>query len=185
MAADDEIRGDSPGGGTAPRIAGDLLAMESPVVQADEAAIARRFGKGRPPGAKNIATRQRLMLFEQIAGDQLLASARLLTIPLESLRRMLGCDLLEAAEFQRKVRADVMPYLYSKQPLAVAVSGKVATFNVSVPMPGGGAAIGPQAIMDLLAGQLAAEIAEGFDPHAGGEIARLAPPEESEDETTA
>ena len=105
-------------------------------------------------------------------------------IPLANLAEMLKCDLLEAAEFQRKTREGILPYLYSKQPLAVAMSGKVASFHMMVPLPGGGTVTGPQAIIDLLAATAADELHAGFDPHAGGEIARVEAPKESDDETT-
>lgn len=171
-----------PGG--APRLQGELLRMESPVVHADEGEIGKRFGRGRPPGAKNIASRVRAQLFEQIAGDQLLAQARILAMPLDMLAKMLGCKAYDAAVFQQKVRVDALPYLYSKQPLAVAVSGKVANFHITVPNAGGGSAVGPQAILDLLTQQALIEAGEGFNAHEGGEIARIEAIPESEDETT-
>lgn len=120
-----ENRGDFKGQATlfAAARAGVAGRLESPVVQADEGEIARRFG-GRKPGATNIATRQRKALFSQIAGDPFLQSARILAKPLAELAGELGCSLIEAAEFQQRERLAVQPYFMSKAPLDVNLNDK-------------------------------------------------------------
>lgn len=119
--------------------------VESPVIQADEGAITKRFG-GRPAGARNIATRQRMAMFSQIAGDPFLQSARILAMPLAQLAGELGCSPLEAAEFQQRERLAVQPYFMSKAPVDVNLNDKSPPalhlhFPAAVGAPGGAAAL--------------------------------------------
>lgn len=122
------------------RDAGDLFRQGSPVVDADELVIEQRFG--RPKGATNIATRQRAQLYMQIAGDPVLAMARLAAVDIETLRRAMGCTTKEAYEFQQKVRNDALPYVAQRLPLAVAISGKVTNLNIGIQ-----ASVGDQVVL--------------------------------------
>lgn len=97
--------------------------LESPVVQADEGEIGRKFG-GRPPGARNISSVKRLELFARIGGDPMLASARILAMPTAELAAMLGCDAFKAEQFRQAERALILPYVVSKRPLDINLDTK-------------------------------------------------------------
>lgn len=148
---------------------GAELASESPVVDADPAEIERRFGRGRPPGAKNVATAKRLELFARIGGDPLLASARILAMPLAELAAMLDCDLVDAAKFQQAERFQAMPYVLSKRPQEIEIAARHAHAHVhlfagSTSAPG--AALGVLALLD--AGRDQARL-DGFDVAAAAQ----------------
>lgn len=185
MAETADLTGDSPGGGEVARPRDLFDALSSPAVHVED--VERRFGAGRPPGAPNKVNRQILEMCQRIGGDPRLALARIMATPWDELRRALKADkTLEAAYFWLACVKELMPYVARKQPLDVAISGKVASFNINVDMPArGGALLGPDAIEAMLAEAARAERADGFDPLAGGEIQRALPELESDDETTA
>jgi hypothetical protein len=139
-----EITGDSQGRANL-FVRGRDLAAQSPVVDPDDEQIERRFGAGRPRGSRNIASKKRLELFQRIAGDPLLQSARLLAMPLDDLAAMLGCTRVEAAKFQQAERALALPYVASKRPVEMEVKTTATKLTLSlgstlspIPLPAGG-----------------------------------------------
>lgn len=170
--------GDSQGGG-------DLFsAAASPAVHVED--VERRFGAGRPAGSANKANRQILEMVQRIGGDPRLALARIMATPWAELARELSCKKLEAAQFWLSVVKELAPYVARKQPQDIALSGKVANFNIDMGSAGahGRVVAGPAAIMALLDEVEQGERASGFDPHAGGQIEHKAREPESDDETT-
>lgn len=148
--------------------------LESPVLDADEAAIERAFGRGRPKGAKNIATTKRLELFARVCGDPMLASARILAMPTAELAGMLGCTALEAERFRQAERALILPYVISKRPQDVNLNTALPpALHLHFPVPADSAprlAGGAVALLQMHAQQLGQEIL---------------PPEELPEETEA
>lgn len=149
----------------AARKAGRALALASPVVEADADQVERRFGRGRPPGARNVATQQRLEMFARIAGDPLLQSATILAMPLEVLAGELGCNRLEAAKFKQREREIALPYVLSKRPQAVEVKGNVVPLYLFAGSPAapGALAGGAVALFDLAAQEAEYEEVESRD----------------------
>jgi hypothetical protein len=93
--------------------------------------------RGRPPGAKNIATRQALDFIRRVFGDPLIERSRWLLLAPDELASVLGCSTAEAFDRQDRIRADLARFFYA--PLA-AVDDKgnavVPSFHMSI---GGGA----------------------------------------------
>jgi len=76
----------------------------------------KRQRAGRPPGARNLATRDAVDLVRRLFGDPLVESARWLLHSPQSLARELHCTTLEAFDRQESIRSDVRRYCYA--PLA-------------------------------------------------------------------
>lgn len=72
--------------------------------------------RGRPAGAKNLATRQALDFIRRVLGDPLIDRARWAMHTPETLARELGCSRLEAFDRLDRMRADLARYFYA--PLA-------------------------------------------------------------------
>jgi len=101
---------------------------------------ARRGLRGRPEGARNIATRQMLELVRRMFGDPLYERARQAALPPAALALELNCTLLEAAQFRDKILADLQGLFYAKlAPVDGQGNAVVPAFNVSI---GGAAAAG-------------------------------------------
>lgn len=126
-----------------------LALLPVPSRQADGRAdqvrsLVERHRAGRPPGARNLATRQALDYVRRVLGDPLIERARMAMHTPESLAMLLGCSKLEAAQHLDGIRADLQRLFYA--PLA-PVDGDgnavVPTFHMSI---GGapGAAGAPQ-----------------------------------------
>lgn len=122
----------------------------------------KRFGRGRPKGSRNRTSDDRARLILQICGDPVLARARIAAMSLLEIKQMLGCTRDRAYEVWKEACNDLAPYVASKLPLAVAVSGKVTTLNLTVPAPDGVQLGGPDAIAALFAQGLARAAEEGF-----------------------
>lgn len=140
------------------------LRAESPVIEADDAQVEKRFGAGRPPGAKNVATLKRLELFQRIAGDPLLQAARVLAMSLEDLAAKLGCRPFEAAIFQQKVWSDVMPYVMSKAPVDLNVNKRSTALHLHFPVTPGarpGGAVGALALLQQAEAEVGGTVIEG------------------------
>lgn len=151
---------------------------ESPVVDADDAAIEQRFGRGRPKGASNIATTKRLELFARIGGDPLLASARILAMSTAELAGMLGSTALEAERFRQVERGLALPYVISKRPQEVNLNTNVPpALHLHFPMQ----AVAPGQALPLGAGGAVA-LLEHQRKLIQGEIL---PPVETSEETEA
>lgn len=104
--------------------------------------LVRRDRAGRPPGARNLATRQALDFVRRVMGDPMIERARMAMHTPASLALELGCSRLEAARFIDDIRADLSRLFYA--PVApVTEDGRPVPFlHLSV---GGGAASRPDA----------------------------------------
>jgi hypothetical protein len=76
--------------------------------------------RGRPKGAANKRTLQMRDLYLRMGlPHPMLKMGQMLQLTVEDLARLLCCSLLDAADFQRKIAADLAPYLESKMPTRV------------------------------------------------------------------
>lgn len=103
---------------------------------ADPAAKVREYrGRGRPPGATNIANRKfRGFVLSQHSHPGL-ALARVYDRPTELLAAELGCKMHEAAMIQVRAAAELLPYIEGKAPISVDVRRRS---DVVLIMPGAG-----------------------------------------------
>ncbi len=154
--------------------AGVARRAESPVVDADPGEVERVFGRGRPPGATNIATAKRLEMFARIGGDPLLASARILAMPTDELAGMLGCTRLEAEKFRQAERALAMPYVLSRRPQEVVVDQRTPP-SLHLHFGGGGAGQGQ------VGGGAVALLQAHADQLRGAELVEILPDDENLD----
>src|SRR5262245_32094165 len=74
----------------------------------------RRDRAGRPPGARNLATRDMVAFVRRTIGDPFHESARLLLHSPATLAAELGCTKLEAFDRLERIRADLRPYIYAR-----------------------------------------------------------------------
>lgn len=75
---------------------------------------------GRPKGSANKRTlAMRDLYLRKGYAHPMLWMGEVLTRPVRELAELLSCDLVEALEIQRKVAADLAPYLESKMPTQV------------------------------------------------------------------
>lgn len=116
---------------------------------------------GRPPGSANRATVElrRFILARFTDPAQGLAACGLRSSLVETIARarvlaqQLGCKPVEALEFMRRCSEALAPYLHSKAPQEIAVSGRVATLSIGLGAPGeAGALAGAAAIEAFLRG---------------------------------
>lgn len=97
-----------------------------------------RHDRGRPPGARNLATRQVLDFVRATIGDPVLERARWLRHTPETLARELGCSALEAFDRLDRIRAELTKLFYA--PLApVDGQGNAVVPNFSLTIGGGSA----------------------------------------------
>ena len=116
------------------------LALMPENADAAEDAIERARGPGRPAGAVNRATRQMreyiLKNFTDPAVGLAVTGLRSsLQATLEAalaIAGTIGCKPIEALDLMRKCSADLMPYVHSKQPLAVHVQGRIAQLHIGL-----------------------------------------------------
>lgn len=73
----------------------------------------RRHRAGRPPGARNIATRDAIEFIRRVFGDPLIESARVAMHTAETLAAELGCTKLEAHDRLEEIRKDLRRYMYA------------------------------------------------------------------------
>lgn len=83
----------------------------------------RTGGPGRPRGSQNRSTRDLVKLIEATGRHPLLAMAEIVATPIDVIAATLGCKKIEAADYHRKVMADLAPYVAQKLPTAVQVQG--------------------------------------------------------------
>ena len=127
MGANDGFEGIARGIAAAAAEAGDrqleLLDLAPPIrsaggqadaVRAQIVEAARVRGRGRPPGAQNLLTKQAKEWITRVVGDPLIESARWLLHTPDSLAKELSCTLLEAFKLQQAIREGLMPYMHSK-----------------------------------------------------------------------
>jgi hypothetical protein len=120
---------------TQPAAIGEIAAAVSAAAPADEqlelmppthnlpgrradaiAELVRRDRAGRPPGAKNLKTRDAVDFVRRVMGDPLIDRARWAMHTPASLALELGCTKLEAFDRLDKMRADLARFMYA--PLA-------------------------------------------------------------------
>lgn len=82
-----------------------------------------RAGPGRPRGSLNRSTRDLVKLITARGKHPLLGLAEIVATPVDVLAATLGCKRIEAAEYQRKCRADLLPYVSQKLPTAIQIEG--------------------------------------------------------------
>lgn len=99
-----------------------------------EASI-KRDRAGRPPGARNIATRQMLDFVRKTMGDPLMERFRWAMHTPESLSIELGCTKLEAFDRIDKIRADLARYFYA-QLAQVDGAGQAVAPRLTMVFPG-------------------------------------------------
>lgn len=120
-----------------------LALLPVPVLQGDGRAekiraLVEQHRRGRPPGARNLATRQALDFVRQVLGDPLIERGRMAMHTPESLSLMLGCSKLEAARLLDDIRADLMGLFYPRlAPVDAQGNAVVPGFHLSI---GGGQA---------------------------------------------
>ena len=83
----------------------------------------RRSGPGRPRGSKNRTTTDLIRLIETTGRHPILAMAEIVATPIEVIAKTLGCSKAVAAEYHRKVMADLAPYVAQKLPTAIQLQG--------------------------------------------------------------
>lgn len=96
--------------------------------------VARKRGRGRPPGALNRRNAKFRDQILALAPHPALALARAYSTPLETLAAQLECTKLEAYQVAVRAAAELLPYVESKMPTAVALK---QTHDVVLVMPGG------------------------------------------------
>jgi hypothetical protein len=74
----------------------------------------RRDRAGRPPGARNLATRDMVALVRRTIGDPFHESARILLHSPATLAAELGCTKLEAFDRLERIRSDLRPFMYAR-----------------------------------------------------------------------
>lgn len=142
---------------------GNDLFRQSHAIHPDEVEAApHRFGAGRPKDSKNRSSSDISRMIQHIGGHPLLAQARIAAMSIQDIREMLGCTRLEAFDRWLKVMDNLAPYVASKQPLAVAVSGRVTALNFTVPLGDGESLLGPDAVAQLFAAGRQRAVEEGF-----------------------
>ncbi|MCE7026415.1 hypothetical protein [Jiella avicenniae] len=85
-----------------------------------------RSGPGRPKGSRNRSTAELAKLISTTGRHPVLAMAEIVSTPIDVIAATLGCKRIEAAEYHRKVMADLAPYVAQKMPTAVQVEGATA-----------------------------------------------------------
>lgn len=136
----------------------ELIRDEQPGRDAGAAVIAaEKRGRGRPAGAlnkRNAKFREQLLA---LAPHPALALARAYSTPVELLAAQLGCTKLEAAQLGIRAAAELLPYVESKQPVAVAVKH---AHDVVLVMPGNGVSAEQ---LDAIASEIADAAADGIE----------------------
>lgn len=152
-------------------------------------ALAERQGPGRRPGSlnkRNAKFREQLL---GMCGGQhpAMVLARTTTTPVDQLAAILKCSRAEAFGFQQRAAAELLPYLESKQPVAVEISRRA---DVVLIMPAGSST--PEQL-DAIADEAGQGMAEGTDwasaeiidvlPSLSGTPEQAVPPGEAEQST--
>jgi hypothetical protein len=80
-----------------------------------------RVGPGRPKGARNKATKEIRDYILARHRDPLDALGEIISMPLMELKKLLGCDMIDALKMQMAAATSLAPYLHQKQPQAIQV----------------------------------------------------------------
>jgi hypothetical protein len=123
-----------------------------------------RARRGRPLGARNVATRRAVELVRRIFGDPLIESARWLLHTPESLAAELDCSKLEAWDRLERVRADLRRFMYA--PLA--------------PVDGQGQAVAPVLNLEIGGRQAGAAGRPPWDYEGGPVLEHVAETEQNQ-----
>lgn len=98
--------------------------------------VARR-GPGRPKGSKNKRTEDWTDFILRHYPSPLEALARIYSMSAQQLADELKCTRLEAIKVQASAAMALLPYMHSKQPIAVEIDSKgVVTLVVTGAQPG-------------------------------------------------
>jgi hypothetical protein len=81
--------------------------------------VAYRRGPGRPPGSKNRRTERTVAFLLARHRDPREVLLEMAEANLADLAALLGCSLLEAFQEKRLAAIGVLPYVASRQPLAI------------------------------------------------------------------
>jgi hypothetical protein len=101
----------------------------------------KRERAGRPPGARNLATREVLAFVRRLFGDPVIERARWLRHTPQTLAAELGCSKAEAFDRLDRIRADLQRLFYAPlAPVDGAGNAVPPTFNLTI---GGRQAGGP------------------------------------------
>ncbi len=109
--------------------------LVSPVALLAEHRGVPERGRGRPAGSKSRATADLVRYIRATRRPALLVLQDWAEQPVHELAAMLGCKLLEAADFQRKVIADLLPYVERRQPQALEVLATITPVLVMTSEP--------------------------------------------------
>lgn len=82
-----------------------------------------RSGPGRPRGSRNRRTLDLADYATKLGGNPVLRMIEIVATPIDVIAKTLGCKLIEAAEYHRKVMSDLGPYIEQKLPTAVQLQG--------------------------------------------------------------
>lgn len=88
----------------------------------------RRGAKGRKPGASNRRSEEFSRYLLQFGPHPGVALMRMIARPIDMLKEELGCTRLEAAELQRKVASELLPYFESRKPVELKGAPGAAMF---------------------------------------------------------
>jgi hypothetical protein len=124
---------------------------DEPNAAAPFARLAPR-GQGRPKGSANKRTLAMRDVYLRMGyAHPMLWMGEVLSRPVAQLAEELACDKVEALDVQRKIAADLAPYLESKMPTTVAASkddglpvlivGEIKAARASLALPEGAMAI--------------------------------------------
>lgn len=96
--------------------------------------------RGRPPGARNKRTEDLASYILARHRNPIEAAASIVDTPIADLAKVLKCEMLEAAEFQRKCMELVARYTLQAMPQALkidtATAGTLMVINLNAPRPG-------------------------------------------------
>src|SRR5262249_2657057 len=76
---------------------------------------------GRPPGARNKATKDWTRYFLTRFGSPLEVLGQIMRADVDALVKQVGCTALEALQEKRIAAATVLPFVHSRQPIALDV----------------------------------------------------------------
>lgn len=124
-------------------------------------------GRGRPPGARNLASTRRAALITRMCGDPFYESARWAQHTPATLARELNCSLLEAFRELEAIRRDLRTFLYPRR----------------APTDGGGQAVAPVFAIQIGAQQQADDGKAPWEYPGGPELLPLNGHRQSDDQS--
>jgi hypothetical protein len=98
------------------------------------------LNRGRPPGARNRRTEDLAAYILSRHRNPIEAAAEIVDTPIPVLAKALGCDKLDAAQYQRQCMELVARYTLQAMPQALkidtATAGTLMVINMNAPRPG-------------------------------------------------